>query len=112
MKRLFVETNVFKGLLDGIGDKGLEKRLKDEILKGPDAGDLIVGTGGLRKLRVAKRGQGKSGGYRVIYLDLPGAEVTYLVLIYEKSVLDNISDEVKKQLAQLVKEIKDGHKSK
>jgi hypothetical protein len=67
VKRRFVETNVFKSLLDGIDDRGLERRLKGDILNCPEAGDVIVGTGGLRKLRVAKSGQGKSGGYRVIY---------------------------------------------
>ncbi len=80
--RLFIETMVFKRLLDQEADKELEKRIKDEILKNPNKGAIIQGTGGLRKIRVGKKleGKGKSGGHRVLYLDLPDPRVTYFNL--------------------------------
>lgn len=112
MKRLFIETNVFRKLLDNIGDLKLENQIKEMILRAPSQGQLIVGTGGLRKLRIAKGGFGKSGGYRVLYLDLPTHEVTYLILIYDKSVSDNINDLESRQLAKMVREIKNGYKSR
>lgn len=92
MKRLFIETDYFKALLDEINEPGLEKDLKDEILKSPSTGDIVPGTGGIRKIRIPKTGRkGKSGGYRVLYLDLPLVEVVYLFMIYDKSVKENIS---------------------
>ncbi len=109
MIRTFVETGIFKRLLDSIGDSGLEKCIKDDILENPSCGAIISGTGGVRKFRVANaaRGKGKRGGYRVLFLDLPKREVTYLMFIYDKDDLENISSEQKKSLKKIVERIKD-----
>ncbi len=71
MIRTFVETQVFKQMIDQQSDKDLEKRIKQELLKNPQVGDIIQGTGGLRKFRLADKNRhvGKSGGYRIIYLE-------------------------------------------
>ncbi len=111
MQRLFIETQVFKKLLDSTNMDWLEKSIKDEILKDPTKGSVIIGTGGLRKIRIAKDDSGKSGGYRVIYLDLPSVEITYLLLLFDKSVSENINSDTKKKLINLVQEIKDEIKS-
>jgi hypothetical protein len=63
--------------------------------------DIIEGTGGLRKLRVAGKGKGKSGGYRVIYLDLPDRQKTFLLDIYSKGDQENITPEDKIALKKL-----------
>jgi hypothetical protein len=57
--------------------------LEQSILADPQAGDLVPGTGGLRKIRLGQRavGRGKRGGVRVYYLDLPRRAVTYLLAI-------------------------------
>lgn len=112
MNRLFVETDTFRSLIDSIKEYGLEKKIKDEILKDPEKGDVIQGTGGLRKIRVAKEGQGKSGGYRVIYLDLKAEEVTYLFLVYGKNVQDNLTGQQKNILASQVEELKNAYKKR
>jgi len=91
MKRLFIETKVFESLLKTLSDQGLEKRIKDQILQDPRAGDLIPGSGGLRKLRCKGTSFGSRGGYRVIYLDLPEKSKTYLFIIYKKGTKDNLS---------------------
>lgn len=59
--------------------------LEQSILADPQAGDLVPGTGGLRKIRLGqpKVGRGKRGGVRVYYLDLPRRGVTHLVAIRE-----------------------------
>lgn len=107
MHRLFIETPVFKQLLDTIKDFGLERVIKDEILKDPSAGDIITGTGGVRKIRIPKKGEkGKSGGYRVLYLDLPNMEIVYLILIFDKNVVANIPNSHKKQIKTLVEDLK------
>ena len=79
-----------------------------ELLKNLEAGRVIQGTGGLRKLRVpdAGRGKGKRGGYRVIYLDLPDAKRTHLLAIYDKDKKEDISPEEKRILRALVERLK------
>lgn len=67
----------------------------------PDAGDLIVGTGGLRKIRWGARGNGKRGGVRVIYYSVTAAFQIRLLLIYRKGAKDDLSEDEKQQLRQL-----------
>src|SRR5271168_602225 len=74
----------------------------------PDAGDEIGGTGGARKVRVAGRGKGKSGGYRVITF-YSGSDVpVFLLAVYSKGEKANLSkserSELKGILAGIVRE--------
>ena len=63
----FIETRLFTRLADEYpGDAGL-RALKTKLLAQPDDGDLVRGSGGVRKLRWAVPGRGKSGGLRIIY---------------------------------------------
>ena len=77
------------------------EQIIDMIASTPDAGDEISGTGGMRKLRVAGKGKGKSGGYRVITFftgpDIP----VFLITMYEKSQKENITDAEKKIMKTL-----------
>jgi len=78
-----IETSVF---LRDAARAGLSEMERDEIIamiaRDPMAGDVIPGTGGARKLRVAGRGKGKSGGYRIItYFAAEDVPVLLLVLI-------------------------------
>ncbi len=57
----------------------------------PDAGDVIRGTGGLRKVRWGRAGSGKSGGVRIIYFVLNAADELVLLMIYAKSERDNMT---------------------
>lgn len=72
----------------------------------PDAGDLIVGTGGVRKVRVALAGRGKSGGARVIYYYHSKAIPLYALLIYAKNVKTNLTPDEKKDVKALVASLK------
>jgi hypothetical protein len=104
--RTFIEVPLFTKLIEEIGDRVLLKRIQDEILKQPSKGDVIPGSGGVRKVRIGKEGSGKSGGYRVIYLDLPDKHLTYLITVYDKRVSDNITDEQKKLIKALAQRLK------
>ncbi len=103
---MFIEVPIFTRLIEEIGAKPLLKRIQDEILKDPLAGDIIPGAGGVRKIRVGKDGSGKSGGYRVIYLDLPEKKIVYLLTLYDKRVKENISEEQKKIIRVLTQKLK------
>ena len=84
--------------------------LENTILVNPKAGRLIVGTGGLRKMRVPMPDRSKSSGARVLYVDYVSFEKTILMNIYPKSVQDTLTDkqkqEYKKLIDQLSKELK------
>jgi hypothetical protein len=81
------------------------------VAEDPEAGVILRGTGGVRKVRFAREGGGKSGGYRVIYffhdLDMP----VYLLTVFAKSNKANLTEAERNQLrqltAQLVNEYKD-----
>lgn len=108
MLRVFKETPTFTKKVESIGDDTLLKDIQDAILQDPDIGDTIAGTGGLRKFRVTdpSRGKGKRGGLRVIFLDLPDKETTYLMLVYGKNEADDLSAEQKRALKKVVDTIK------
>lgn len=68
----------------------------------PKAGDLIEGTGGVRKLRWARGGRGKSGGVRVIYYVHSDAMPLYLLTLFVKSERANLSKQERNDLADVV----------
>ncbi|OWJ67460.1 type II toxin-antitoxin system RelE/ParE family toxin [Inquilinus limosus] len=71
----------------------------------PEAGDLIQGTGGCRKVRVAGRGKGKSGGYRVITYFALGAGRVFLLTVFSKGERSDLSPKEKAALAAVAKTI-------
>ncbi|MBM4253675.1 MAG: addiction module toxin RelE [Deltaproteobacteria bacterium] len=92
LKRAFAEPVTFQkdwasaGLTDGD-----LRELQTTILLDPDAGDLIAGTGGLRKIRVGAKGKGKRGGGRVIYKDFPRYGWTVFLYLYLKNDKTDLS---------------------
>jgi len=72
----------------------------------PKAGDLMQGTGGVRKLRWARRGRGKSGGVRVIYYFHSEAMPLYLLTVFGKNEKANLSKAERNDLADLVRMLK------
>jgi hypothetical protein len=71
----------------------------------PNSGVLIQGTGGIRKLRWARQGGGKSGGIRVIYYFHNESMPLYLLAAFGKNEKSNLSTEEKQLLAKAVKEL-------
>ncbi|HZZ94241.1 MAG TPA: hypothetical protein VFE23_16895 [Usitatibacter sp.] len=76
--------------------------LQAALIARPDAGDLIVGTGGLRKLRWRRSGTGKRGGARVIYYWLSADFEIRLLMMYPKSVKDDLAVAEKAALRRVV----------
>ena len=106
MTREFIYTEIFDKRWREIGltDDDLAE-LEKYIMDNPNAGDMIEGTGGTVKLRFALPGKGKSGGVRVIYIDLLKYEKVYLITAYPKSQKDNMTDNEKAAVKQVVKRI-------
>lgn len=79
--------------------------LQTSLMSNPEAGDLIEGTGGLRKLRQAdpRRGKGKRGGLRVIYYWWDGKRQFWLFTLYDKDEMNDLSPKEKKILKEMLK---------
>ncbi|HOT30042.1 MAG TPA: type II toxin-antitoxin system RelE/ParE family toxin [Candidatus Ozemobacteraceae bacterium] len=100
----FIETSLFSKLIREYFSDEEYSALQWLLLAQPDAGDLIPGSGGLRKLRWAAPGRGKSSGYRVIYYWRDHKRQIWLLTIYAKSEATNIPAHV---LKAIKKEIDD-----
>jgi hypothetical protein len=100
----FVETRLFTRLIgEHLSDEEyLELQLA--LARNPEAGLIVPGSGGVRKLRWARRGRGKRGGLRVIYYVRTRAGVIWMLTVYAKGVTGNIPAHV---LRQIRKEIED-----
>ena len=79
--------------------------LQEDLAKNPQAGDLIPGGGGIRKLRFALPGGGKRGGARLIYYWQTSKHKTYMLLAYAKAKKENPEPEQVAMLKGLVKEL-------
>lgn len=101
----FIETRLFTRLVqDYLGDDEY-RRLQIALLENPEAGDIIPGSGGIRKVRWRAPGRGKRGGYRVIYYAKITQGMIWMLTMYPKNVTENIPAHV---LRQIRNEIEDG----
>lgn len=108
MTRTFIEVPLFSRRWKeiGLGDTELQA-LQIMLLKDPDAGPVMEGTGGIRKVRFPLQNRGKSGSIRVCYTDFAEYEVIYLITAFEKREQENLTDEEKAVLKKLVKVLKE-----
>lgn len=88
---VFVESALFTKLVNDLLDEEAYRALQEHLARHPDAGDVMPGAGGLRKLRWTRPGMGKRGGTRVIYYHLNAAAQIRMVLIYAKAAQENLT---------------------
>ena len=101
----FIETPVSTKLVLDLLDDEEYRELQNVLLLDPAYGDLIRGGGGIRKMRFAIEGRGKSGGVRTIYYWAKPGDQIYLLLIYPKSKKDTLSVKETEILRAYVKEL-------
>lgn len=100
------ETSIFRKRAAALLSEEEHDELIEFLATSPEAGDEIVGTGGVRKVRFAARGKGKSGGVRVIYYFYSDDAPLYALLIYGKNEKADLSAADRRTVAILAGEIK------
>ena len=105
MKATFVELPAFERRRAEYLDVEQFSALQDMLLEHPEAGDVMTGTGGLRKLRYAdrRRGRGRRGGLRVIYFFWPEGSQFWLFTLYDKNEMSDLTFRQRAVLKELVK---------
>lgn len=103
---VFVETPIFTRLVtEALSDEDYGV-FQQALASKPDAGQLIRGGGGIRKVRWALPGRGKSGGIRVIYYWRVTADQIFLLYLFAKGERSDLTPAQVKTLAKLAKELK------
>ena len=96
----FIETRLFTRLVSEYLSDEEYSRLQHELLNNPEAGAVIKGSGGVRKIRWAAAGRGKRGGYRVIYFTRRAGDVIWMLTMYPKNVTDSIPGHILKRIRE------------
>ena len=103
-KRTFLHSRQFDDIWAKLGlDDDDLRDLQNDIIKNPHIGKAVQGTGGFRKARFGRKGSGKSGGFRVIYMDLSAYSFIYLLMVYPKAEKDTLTGAEKKTLRSISK---------
>jgi hypothetical protein len=105
MHATFVELPPFERTRKDYMDDDAYSDLQQELMANPEAGDVMEGTGGLRKLRQPdpRRGKGKRGGLRVIYYWWLGGDQFWLFTVFDKDQADDLTPDQRKALKQMLK---------
>ena len=111
MTREFVMMPEFDRQWQKLGLSGDElSQLQETLLQNPKGGSVIRGTKGLRKIRIAFEGKGKSGSGRVVYVDFTVYKTIYLITAYHKNEKDNLSQAERNAIANMIVRLEQGIK--
>ena len=99
---VIIETRAFTARIDGLLSGEDYRGLQTHLVRNPTSGDVIPGTGGLRKLRWGTKGRGKRGGCRVIYFWHPISERLLMLFAFSKSERADLNAAQKRVLRQVV----------
>ncbi|MDR1276390.1 MAG: type II toxin-antitoxin system RelE/ParE family toxin [Candidatus Accumulibacter sp.] len=103
MRYEFIESPVFSAYVyDYLSDEAYSE-LQDYLSEHPESGDIVRGSGGVRKIRWARSGRGKSAGVRICYYFRARAGQILLLTIYAKNVRESIPGHVLKSLCEIFK---------
>ena len=101
----FIETTIFSMYVYEYLSEDEYIGLQSLLVLYPKSGKVVPGSGGVRKIRWALSGKGKSGGVRIIYYFKPNDNEIWLLTIYSKNEVENIPAHI---LRKIAKEIEDG----
>ena len=96
----FIETSIFERILPHYLNDKEYAELQEFLMENPEAGDIVKGSGGIRKLRWKRSGTGKSSGVRVIYFVRYSPAEIWLLTLYAKSVKSAIPGHILRKLKE------------
>ena len=99
----FIETSLFTRIVYDYLSEDEYLGLQVYLLQHPESGKIIRGSGGIRKIRWAYQGKGKSGGLRVIYYCKISKDEIWLLTVYAKSEQETIPGHILKKIAEEIK---------
>lgn len=99
---VIIETKIFTRQVDALLSDEDYSALQTTLVLNPAAGALIIGSGGLRKIRWRASGRGKRGGSRIIYYWAMRQDQLLMLLIYPKNVQDDLSPDQLRMLRAIV----------
>lgn len=92
LTRKFIQGTAFEHGWKALGLNDMDlRRLQHDLLQNPKIGDVIQGTGRLRKMRFSFEHRGKSGSTRICYVDFESREIIYLLAVFAKNQKENLS---------------------
>jgi hypothetical protein len=105
MRAVFIELPAFERHREDYLDDEAFRRLQRALMGNPGAGEVIEGTGGLRKMRFAdvRRGKGKRGGLRVIFYWWTAGMQFWLFTLYDKDEMADLTAQQRKALKAMIK---------
>jgi len=106
---VFIETPLFTRQVTELLDDDSYAEFQRMLIRNPQAGDVIAGTGGLRKVRVALQGRGKRGGARVIYYWFSERAQIGLLMMYPKNAQADLSATQRKALRDVIEHWSSSH---
>jgi len=98
------ETPIFTKQIQGLVSDDEYAEFQNDLIENPELGDIIKKSGGIRKVRMAANGKGKSGGARVLYYWIKDEDQIFMLLAYSKSDMENITDTQLQVLNKIVTE--------
>jgi len=101
----FIEATAFTKYLYDYLSEDEYLGLQSFLLQYPESGKIVRGSGGVRKVRWAMSGKGKSGGVRVIYYFKKQDDEIWLLTIYSKNEVENILAHVLRQIAKEIENV-------
>jgi mRNA-degrading endonuclease RelE of RelBE toxin-antitoxin system len=99
---IFIETTAFTKLLSSYLTDDEYRALQTYLMQKPDAGNIVKGSGGVRKVRWAQDGKGKSGGVRIIYYWKKTDHEVWMLTMYSKTERSTIPGHILKQIAEAI----------
>jgi hypothetical protein len=102
---IFIESSDFSDLRESYLDDDEFGLLQAMLIDRPDAGDIIRGSGGVRKVRWTSRGTGKRGGLRVIYYWITKKDQILLLTLYKKGEVDDLAKDEIREMRKTVKSL-------
>jgi len=96
----FIESSIFERVLPVYLDDDEYAELQQYLIQNPEAGEVVPGSGGVRKVRWARAGAGKRGGLRIIYLVRYRPNEFWMLTLYAKARRENVPAHILKQLVE------------